>query len=131
MEHDDVQEPSRRVLIVDDEPTIRAALRRFFQKRGWVVEEAEDGEQALAQLAAADPGYRLVVTDVRMPKMSGMELYQHATAAHPWLRDRFVFSSGDAEAPGITEFCAASGCTVLGKPFTLDALERAVERGGG
>jgi CheY-like chemotaxis protein len=128
MEHDDVQEPSRRVLIVDDEPTIRAALRRFFTKRGWEVDDAADGPEALARLSAPTPPYHLVVSDVRMPNMSGMELYRHAVEARPALHRRFIFSSGDAEAPGLAEFAAASGCAILHKPFTLEALGRAVEK---
>ena len=129
MEHD-VQPPARRVLIVDDEATIRTALRRFFTKRGWEVDEAEDGPQALASLCAAGPPYHLVVSDVRMPNMSGMELYAQAVHAQPALYRRFIFSSGDAAAPGLADFAAGSGCVILHKPFTLEELGQVVEELG-
>ena len=68
----------RTVLVVDDESTLRSALRRFFTRRGWRVCEAEDGEHARALLlegAVPGGGFDAVLTDVRMPRLNGMELH--------------------------------------------------------
>ena len=66
----------RRVLIIDDEPSIRMALRRFFTRRKWEVDEAGDGATALRALLAADaPDYALVISDLKMPGLSGIALH--------------------------------------------------------
>ena len=72
-----------RVLVVDDESTIRIALRRFFTRMGWEVEEAGDGGRALEMILEdrsqhKTPPYSLVVSDLRMPGLSGIQ----ATRAH-------------------------------------------------
>ena len=63
---------SARVLVVDDEPDLRWVLRGLFEDAGFEVTEAEDGEKALAAIAAATPD--VVLTDVRMPRIQGLEL---------------------------------------------------------
>ena len=62
----------RRILVVDDEENIRLVLRTLLRKNGYEVETAEDGEQAIAQLDRFDPD--VVLTDVRMPKVGGLDL---------------------------------------------------------
>ena len=70
-----------RVLVVDDERSIRLALGRFMRRHGWEVDEAEDGAAALGMLDAAPlEGYDLVITDLRMPVLSGFEV-------HDWLAE--------------------------------------------
>ena len=63
-----------RVLIIDDEPSIRAALRRFFARRGWQVEEAEDGAEGLSMILTAKFDFAVVISDLKMPGCSGVEL---------------------------------------------------------
>ncbi|MGH7616874.1 MAG: PAS domain S-box protein, partial [Gemmatimonadaceae bacterium] len=62
-----------RVLIIDDEPSIRAALKRFFSRRGWHVEEAADGTDGLSALLAGKSDFAVVISDLKMPGCSGME----------------------------------------------------------
>ena len=71
-------EPQRRVLLVDDEGTIRQALRRFFQRQGWHVDEADDGGAALALLldGAPEDAYDVIISDLRMPGVSGIEMHE-------------------------------------------------------
>lgn len=70
-----------KILIVDDEPTLRQTLARVLQRAGMEVTTAESGEQALAFLTATD--YDLVYLDIRMPGLSGMEVLQRIHAGHP------------------------------------------------
>ena len=112
-----------RVLIIDDEPSIRAALRRFFQRRGWAVDEANDGTEGLATLLEGKAEFTAVISDLRMPGCSGVELHDHVAAVAPELLDRIIFSTGDVASKDAAEFMQRTKCTVLQKPFELRALE--------
>jgi CheY-like chemotaxis protein len=123
-------EPQRRVLLVDDEGTIRHALRRFFQRQGWDVDEAADGGAALALLldGAAEHAYDVIISDLRMPGISGIEMHERLRTARPDLLDRIIFSTGDAVSLEAAEFVRRSDCPVLQKPFELSALRELVHR---
>ena len=127
---DAAADPRRyRALLVDDEPVIRHALRRFFQRQGWTVDDAENGAQALALLFAADaPPYDVIISDLRMPDISGMELYERLRAERPALIERLIFSTGDSVALEISDFLRRSACPVLNKPFELAELRALVGR---
>jgi CheY-like chemotaxis protein len=116
---------TRTLLLVDDEPTVRSALRRFFQRRGWSVVEAADGECARILLLDGDViggGYDVILTDMRMPRLSGMALYDVVIAVDPAMHDRFIFSSGDVHDEEAAYFLARSQCRVAQKPFDLPVL---------
>src|SRR5262245_43760331 len=68
----------KQILVVDDEPNLRRVLRAQLERDGCDVHTAEDGEQALALLR--DHHIDLVITDLRMPKLDGMELLRRITA---------------------------------------------------
>lgn len=123
-----------RVLIIDDEVTIRIALRRFFSRMGWDVEEASNGESALHLLDHDDEGdgtrrrYSLVVSDLRMPGLNGMEMYDRLKSSRPEVLERLIFSTGDLVSEEAAEFVRTTDCVVLQKPFELAALRELVER---
>lgn len=118
-----------RALLVDDEPVIRHALRRFFQRQGWTVDDAENGGQALDLLFAADgPRYDVIISDLRMPDISGMDLYERLAAERPALLGRLILSTGDSVSPEASEFLRRSACPVLNKPFELAELRAMVGR---
>jgi PAS domain S-box-containing protein len=119
---------SPRVLIIDDEPSIRAALRRFFTRRGWLVDEAEDGSEGLVSLLATRSNYAVVISDLKMPGCSGVELHDHIAGVAPELLDRIVFSTGDVASREAAAFVQRTRCTVVQKPFELRALESIVTR---
>jgi two-component system NtrC family sensor kinase len=119
----------RRALLVDDEDVIRLALRRFFQRQGWMVDEAEDGGTALALLVGPDAAtYDVILTDLLMPGMSGRELYARVAAARPELLSRVIVSTGDSMSPEAHEFLRRTGCPVLNKPFELAELRALIAR---
>ena len=76
------------VLVIDDEPTIRAALRRYFKRRDWIFDEAEDGARGLEKLLAPGADYTAIISDLRMPGMSGMALHDELAERRPELLDR-------------------------------------------
>lgn len=119
---------SSHVLLIDDEATIRAAMRRFFARRGWQVEEAEDGQAALELLLASDREFDVVISDLRMPGLSGIELHDRLMELRPELLDRLVFSTGDVASRDAADFLERCRRPVLQKPFELSELLAVVER---
>ncbi len=118
-----------RALIIDDEPTIREALKRFFRRLGWDTSEAVNGESALAILLAdPPPDYDVVICDLRMPKMSGAELHDRLAQERPALLDRFIFVAGDVTSPEIAAFVQRTTRPVILKPFELAALADLIEK---
>ncbi len=121
-----------RVLIVDDEEAVRRPMARFLARRGAHVDEAGDGEEALAHLGTEPAD--VILADLRMPRMGGIELYSRLEDRQPELAARVVFLSGDISQlaePGNTPVARER---VLVKPVELAELERRIlefVRGGG
>ena len=112
------------LLIIDDEEPIRRALRRFFERRGWRVEEAADGLEGLAKLAAPDAErrYTAILCDLRMPGLDGPHLYAKVREIAPALIPRIVISTGDTTATTAAEFLDAIDAPVLQKPYELSEV---------
>jgi DNA-binding NtrC family response regulator len=118
-----------RLFVIDDESSIRSAIKRFLTRRDWEVEEAADGASALEMLLESEPGfYDVVMCDLRMPNFSGVELYRALVAARPDLVRRLVFSSGDVASVEASTFLSSSGRPVIEKPFELARLEEVFGR---
>jgi len=124
----DVSARRPRVLVIDDESTIRAALRRFFRRRDWIFDEAEDGARGLEKLLAPGADYTAIISDLRMPGMSGMALHDELAKRRPELLDRLVFSTGDVASKDAAEFVQRTRCIILEKPFELSKLGETLER---
>ena len=99
-----VRKPS--LLVIDDEESIRRALRRYFERRGWIVDEAADGDEASAKLLApdADSRFDVVLCDLKMPGVSGPDLYKRVVREAPFLATRMILSTGDASAHDVIDF---------------------------
>jgi DNA-binding NtrC family response regulator len=122
-----------RVLVVDDESTIRFALRRFFTRLGWEVEEAGDGDRALEMIIEdrsqrVIPPYALVVSDLRMPGLSGIELHDRIEKECPEVLSRLVFSTGDLVSEEAADFARDTSCEIIEKPFEFSTLRATVDR---
>lgn len=122
--------PAPRVLVVDDESTIRMALRRFFSRLGWVVDDAASGEEAVEKVLESDDPerYRLIICDLRMPGLSGIDLHDRIAARRPSLLSRLIFSTGDIVSEEVADFIETTHCLVLQKPFELSSLLENVQR---
>jgi PAS domain S-box-containing protein len=124
--------PPRRssLLVIDDEESIRRAMRRYFERRGWAVDEAVDGTDALVKLLKSDAGllYDVIVCDLKMPGVSGPELYARLLIEAPSLVPRLILSTGDVSAPDVEEFLSQVRVPVLEKPFELSTLEEIADQ---
>jgi DNA-binding NtrC family response regulator len=118
----------RRALVVDDEPTIRSALLRYLRRTGWQAEEAEDGRVALGMLGKSSlDGYQVVVSDLRMPRCSGVELHDWMAEHRPDLFARLIITTGDLASPAWSEFVARTSRPLIEKPFDLAILGQLIE----
>ncbi len=115
--------PGLRVLVVDDEASVRRATARMAQSLGCTVEEVDGAAAALAVLGGGDRTYDIVLTDHRMPGQSGLELIGALRDRHPLLPA--VLMSGHIESA--TQFGAIpTGVTLLQKPFARAELSAAM-----
>jgi PAS domain S-box-containing protein len=121
-------EVPKLALIIDDEPTIRAALRRYFTRRGWTVEEAADGAAGLALIENHGDRFGVVISDLRMPGFSGIDLHDRLAVDHPEMLRRFVFSTGDVASGEAASFVQRTTCPVLQKPFELRMLDSIIAK---
>jgi CheY-like chemotaxis protein len=116
---------ARRVLIVDDEQQLVRFSKRCLAGRCEAV-GVTDPREALALLAEGAE-FDLILCDVMMPRLSGIDLFDQVTAARPELAGRFVFMSGGAFTPRAHEFMGAEGRSRLDKPFTPGQLRALVD----
>jgi len=110
------------VLIVDDEEDIRYSFMDRFEDL-YRVFAARDGAQAL-EILRREPDLSAVVTDVRMPVMSGLELIRNGRAINPDVG--FIVVSGHAEATDVIQALRAGARNFLRKPYSLDELQEAL-----
>lgn len=113
-----------RILIVDDEETIRLALRKFLRSRGYEVEIAGAGDQALQILDRES--FSLMLCDVRMPGMTGAQLVPKARERDEDLAIIMLTAVNDAATA--TEVLSSGATDYLMKPVELADLQQAVDR---
>ena len=112
------------ILIVDDRPANRELLVTLLGYAGHRVLEAADGEAGLKIARAAHPD--LIITDIVMPKMDGIELARRASELDPDLKIMFI--TGFAAVILNSDSAAPKDARVLSKPFHLKDLVREVDR---
>ena len=116
---------AKSVLIVDDDELIRSFLHTISQEEGHRVEEAKNGREGLAKLIAGN--YDLVITDLKMPALSGLELLQEGRKQKPEARWIVITAFGSIE--NAVEAMKAGADDYLTKPFRdPDELRRVIQR---
>jgi len=110
------------VLVVEDEPALAAAVVEGLADAGFTVDRAGDGEEALRRVDAR--AYDVVICDLKMPRVDGMQFYRAIAAAKPALARRVIFVTGDVVGAEAERFLEESGCRWLAKPFRLADLLR-------
>ncbi len=109
-----------RLLIVDDEATLRGLLRRYLERAGYEVVAFASSEEALAAFSADPRGFALVITDLTLDSMNGEEMLEQMRARNPQI-PAFI-ASGYPYVPRL------EGVGFLQKPFLPKMLTEAVER---
>jgi signal transduction histidine kinase/CheY-like chemotaxis protein len=108
------------ILLVEDEPQLRALAGRFLRRIGYTVLDAADGEEALRVAADTPQQIAVVVTDLVMPRMGGLELAQQMRAAGQQCRILLVSGFVEREVP--PDLIRQPGVAFLAKPFRLPEL---------
>ena len=109
-----------RILLVEDERALAAAVAEALTDAGLKVDHAGDGEEAFARVRQGT--YDAVICDLKMPRVDGMMLYRAIAAATPTLARRVIFVTGDVAGTDAERFLEESGCRWLAKPFRLADL---------
>lgn len=121
---------SARVLVVDDQPLIREAVARYLARQGYGVETAKDGADGLEKLVekAANPqmAFELLITDINMPNLGGVELI-HAIRDRQ-LRLKIIAFSAAFTTESLDELRRLSVDATLDKIFIAEALLEVVDR---
>jgi CheY-like chemotaxis protein/anti-sigma regulatory factor (Ser/Thr protein kinase) len=115
-----------RVLIVDDEPTMCRSLQTLLRE-DYDVSSAPGGAEALAVLKSGEH-FDLILCDLMMPGVSGMELFSQLERERPGLETRMIFMTGGAFTNEAQAFLGRCPNLRLQKPFTVDQLEAAIQQ---
>ena len=113
------------VLVVDDEESVRRALRKILERGGLSVIEARSAADALS-LVADGSGLDVVVSDVLMPEMSGLAFYDELIRRSPALSNRVIFLTGAAQDPAIHGPIEQRGVPLISKVDDLMLVQDAV-----
>lgn len=114
------------ILIVEDDEPVRTLAARALECDGHVVETADDGEMGLERIRAREGRYDLVVSDIRMPAMDGIEMAKRAAGLYPGLRIMLV--TGYADQREQAEELRDIILEVVPKPFTLEQIRSKVRQ---
>ncbi|MDH4371577.1 MAG: response regulator, partial [Nitrospira sp.] len=118
----DQRDESDRILIVDDDPSMRTALMETVKRLGYAVEGAVDGSDAMERLVRFRPW--LVLTDLRMPRLSGLDLIKEIRSRAPQVTIVLMTAYGTIETA--VEAMKLGASEYLLKPFSMDVLERMI-----
>ncbi|MEO8202065.1 MAG: response regulator, partial [Gemmatimonadota bacterium] len=113
------------ILVVDDEPIVRRLAARVLAGQGYAVSEAEDGLEALHFIESQASELDVVVSDIIMPRLNGVELLQTLTSGFPHLPVILMSGFGHSR---LVEMGVTAPCGILAKPFPPEALLNEVRR---
>src|SRR3972149_5661858 len=108
------------LLVVDDEGSIREALSETLSGEGFLVETAANGQEALDKMEKVK--FSLIITDMKMPGISGIELYETILKRHPRLKGRVIIMTGDVISADTKDFFRNADCHYMLKPFNVKEL---------
>lgn len=113
----------KTVYVVDDDESVRTALSRSLEKRGYIVQCYDSGDGFLQSYQSGQTG--CLVLDVRMPGMSGLELQEHLIDKHPSLP--IIFVTGHGDIPMSVRAMKNGAFEFLEKPYSVDSLQQHIE----
>ncbi|MFO7890157.1 MAG: sigma-54 dependent transcriptional regulator [bacterium] len=115
---------SKNILVIDDEEMIRELLKDTFEKEKYNVETAEDGKQAFKMIQSND--YNLVITDIRLPDISGMEILEKIKVQHPDMGVIMITAYGSIKSA--VKAMKDGAFDYIAKPFEIDEINIVVEK---
>jgi PAS domain S-box-containing protein len=115
-----------RILVVDDEPVVREFMSKVLTEEGHQVETVDNAKDALEMVM--NKTYRIILLDIKMPGMSGIELYRRFQKMAPSLARRVVFVTGDVMGSRTTAFLSKTKSPYITKPFDSEQLKIAMKR---
>jgi DNA-binding response OmpR family regulator len=117
---------NRTIMVVDDDRVIVTLLRHILERRGYSVETAKDGREALERIRGAPPG--LVLLDVMLPYVDGFELIRHIRSTPSWADVRIIMLTVKAQERHIVRALDAGADDYMVKPIKPDELAARVRR---
>ena len=119
------QAPAARILVVDDEAAIRALLKKIIERRGYEVDAAKDGAEAIDLLQVNS--YDVMLIDLMMPNVNGFELVDYL-AKHPMKkRPSVIVITAAAESKPLRQLDPSIVHSVVRKPFDIDVVADLVD----
>ena len=115
-----------RIMVVDDESAICQFLSRVLTQEGHSVETIDNASAALERLERGR--YNLILLDIRMANMDGIELYRHMGKIARSLQRRVVFITGDTMAPSTRNFLDSTKARYISKPFNAEQLKKDINQ---
>lgn len=115
-----------KILVIDDDDSMRSVLRMGLETAGHLVLEAANGTEGLRQIEAG--GVEVVVTDLLMPEMDGIEVIFNVRKKYPSLKVIAISGGGQLPPEGYLKIAQRGGARrILMKPFKLEELLQAVK----
>jgi PAS domain S-box-containing protein len=112
------------ILVVDDEPAVLKFLCRTLRGQGYNVDGVQNASEVL--LKFQNDGYDLILLDIKLPGMSGIDLYKHMQKKEPLLAKKVVFITGDVMGGNTRSFLSRTKAHYIVKPFSAGQLRREV-----
>ena len=110
------------ILVIDDEASVRVALQRYLASRGHEVETTASGKEALARMR--EDAFDAVIVDMRMPDVSGEQLFQELKARDASYAERVIFTTGQLVDDSVRTFLASTGRPCVPKPFEFSSFDQ-------
>lgn len=114
-----------RILVLDDEPIILELCAEFLSSEGYKVDTVSNGKEAISLLQKKD--YDVVISDMKMPSLSGAEFYKLVNEKYPKVAKRIIFVTGDLLNLETKAFLESTNNPYLIKPFKLNDLRNIVK----
>jgi len=116
-----------RILVVDDEPTVRQFLSELLTDQGHEVETVDNATDALKMMGSE--GYSHILLDIKLPGMSGIELYKRLEEIDKSLVKKVIFITGDVMGVGTKDFLSRTKARYISKPIDVQQLNKLIQGG--
>lgn len=113
-----------RILFVDDEESIIQLAKALFSAEKYTLDTALDGREALRKLS--ENKYDLVVADLNLGSVSGIDIYEYIKRNLPGLENKILFTTGDEISQENVSFFRKISANIISKPFDIDIFRKVV-----